>query len=297
MSIQSLRSGRRYGYRILSGIFLLAGALLMGYPWISNLHNERVAEAEIRVCEKEVSQLQAEQVLEMRQKASAYNMSLWRQNVKLADSFYGENSRREDPLYDQLLACGTQGIMGHIEIPCIDLSLPVYHGTSEKVLEKGIGHLQGSSLPVGGRGCHAVLTGHTGLDRAKLFTDLIQMEKGDVFFLHVLDQTLAYRVEQIWTVLPEETEKLQIKKNEDLVTLVTCTPYGINDHRLFVQGKRTACTETAYEKERAKGHSRSSLWMQAYARACALGLAFLAGVLAVKKMYGRYRIKKRRDDP
>ena len=139
--------------------------------------------------------------------------------------------------YKELL--NIDGIMGYVEIPAIDVKLSIFHGTSDATLQKGIGHLEGSSLPIGGSGTHAILTGHTGLSKAKFFTDLVELKEGDRFYLRILDKTLAYLVDQIKVVEPENTKDLQSISEKDYVTLLTCTPYGVNSHRLLVRGVRT----------------------------------------------------------
>jgi len=140
--------------------------------------------------------------------------------------------------YDQLLNPTNDNVMGYIEIPKINVRLAIYHGIGEDVLSKGVGHVEGTSLPIGGIGTHTVLSGHRGLPSAKLFTDLDQMKEGDLIYLHVLDKTMAYRVDKIDTVLPEDTSGLAIEPDSDLITLITCTPYGVNSHRLLVRGRR-----------------------------------------------------------
>ena len=142
--------------------------------------------------------------------------------------------------------------MGTISIPAIGVKLPIYHGTSEKILEKGIGHLEGTSLPIGGENTHTVLTGHTGLSNAKLFTDLTELEKGEVFFLNILGEQLVYQVDQIQKVLPSNLEELYIKKGKDYCTLVTCTPYGVNTHRLLVRGTRIQHGEDFIDSQNIK---------------------------------------------
>ena len=154
--------------------------------------------------------------------------------------------------------------MGYIEIPVIDVKIPIYHYTTDETLEKGAGHLFGSSLPVGGESTHAILSAHRGLPSAKLFTDLNLVEKGDVFYLHILDKTLAYEVDQIQTVLPEETDSLAITEGKDYVTLVTCTPYAVNTHRILVRGHRTtvkAAKEAQKTEKKATGVSNPTFPM------------------------------------
>lgn len=283
------------GWQGLISVFcLLCGLLLVSYPWISNLHNQRTAAAEINVCETTIRQMNRQDLEKQWEAASIYNQSLLDRQVEIQDAFKStqktepKETGAAGPFYEM-----TKGILGEIEIPCIRVRLPVYEGTSADILDRGIGHLQGSSLPTGGKGTHAVLTGHTGLNKARLFTDLTQMQKGDLFFLHVLDQTLAYRVEQIFTVLPEDTQKLRIEKEEDLVTLVTCTPYGINDHRLLVRGKRTTYTGTDYAEEQQKSRHLPSLWMRSYISACVLGILFLLSGSWLIRMVHRLCRKRR----
>ena len=174
----------------------------------------------------------------MIEQAQEYNESLIGIG-SIADPFSESNENQtEDDEYNKLLKIDDTGMMGYIDIPKLDVVLPVYHGTSEKVLQSGVGHLKNTSLPVGGESCHAVLSGHRGLANAKIFTDLNKMEVGDVFYIKVLHHTFAYQVDQILTVLPSDTDSLQIEKGKDYVTLVTCTPYAVNTHRLLVRGTR-----------------------------------------------------------
>lgn len=172
--------------------------------------------------------------------AEEYNQMLYQktENMEIMSTQY----------YDSLLDIGGNGVMGSIEIPAIDLNIPIYHGTDEYVLSKGIGHLQGSSLPVGGTDTRAVLTGHRGLPSASLFTRLDELEEGDQFLIHILEETLAYAVSSIEVIRPEDIKELDVIKGKDLVSLVTCTPYGLNTHRLIVTGERIEYVEEEFEK-------------------------------------------------
>lgn len=216
---------------------------------------------------------------EMLDEAYIYNTQISQAQVRLTDPFTADTDTDSGMDYFSVLSLDDTGYMGSIEIPCISVNLPVYHGTSAEVLEYGIGHLEGSSLPVGGEGTHAVLSGHTGLNSKKLFTDLGDMEPGDLFFLHVLDGALAYEVTEINVVEPSDTSKLVIQDGKDLVTLVTCTPYGVNSHRLLVTGERTEYTEQVYEDalDMAVGDT-GSLWMKSYKRAILTGIAAVAAI-------------------
>ena len=212
-------------------IFLLGLSLLL-YPAVSDYWNSKHQTRAIAVYSEEVSGLDKEQYQALWADAAAYNASLReRDNAYLL-------TEEQKAAYEQLLNVSGLGIMGYIEIPSIDCSLPIYHGTEESVLQIAIGHLEWSSLPVGGESTHCVLSGHRGLPSAKLFTNLDKLQEGDVFLLRVLDEVLTYEVDQILIVEPQEIAALQIAEGEDLCTLVTCTPYGINTHRLLVRGHR-----------------------------------------------------------
>ena len=212
-------------------IFLLGLSLLL-YPAVSDYWNSKHQTRAIAVYSEEVSGLDKEQYQALWAGAAAYNASLReRDNAYLL-------TEEQKAAYEQLLNVSGLGIMGYIEIPSIDCSLPIYHVTEESVLQIAIGHLEWSSLPVGGESTHCVLSGHRGLPSAKLFTNLDKLQEGDVFMLRVLDEVLTYEVDQILIVEPQEIAALQITEGEDYCTLVTCTPYGINSHRLLVRGHR-----------------------------------------------------------
>ena len=212
-------------------IFLLGLSLLL-YPAVSDYWNSKHQTRAIAVYSEEVSGLDKDQYQALWAGAAAYNASLReRDNAYLL-------TEEQKAAYEQLLNVSGLGIMGYIEIPSIDCSLPIYHGTEESVLQIAIGHLEWSSLPVGGESTHCVLSGHRGLPSAKLFTNLDKLQEGDVFMLRVLDEVLTYEVDQILIVEPQEIAALQITEGEDYCTLVTCTPYGINSHRLLVRGHR-----------------------------------------------------------
>lgn len=173
---------------------------------------------------------------------AAINYNATINTFSIIDVFSNPN-RTESEDYQNILNIDGKGLMGYISIPKIDVRIPIYHGTSSKVLEKGVGHLEGSSFPVGGMSTHTILSAHRGLPSAKLFTDLDQLKEGDKFYIYILDQALAYEVDQILVVEPSETEALQLQEGKDYVTLVTCTPYAINTHRLLVRGTRVEYDE------------------------------------------------------
>lgn len=255
---------------------ILLGTGLLGYPWISQYLFDNRTDSIIHTYEAVSEETDAEEKSAMLALAQQYNSQLTQAQVTLTDPFTKQESRKDGIDYHSVLALDERGMMASIEIPKISVNLPVYHGTSGGVLESGIGHLEGSSLPIGGTGTHAVLSGHTGLNTAKMFTDLTELTQGDLFFIHVLGDTLAYEVCEIHIVVPEDTSRLLIQDGSDLVTLVTCTPYGVNTHRLLVTGKRTEYTEEIHEETVKKGSSEAgSLWMQSYKKAVLIGLGIV----------------------
>ncbi|MDD6436251.1 MAG: class C sortase [Clostridiales bacterium] len=217
---------------VLLVLILLAGLFLLLYPFVSDYWNSLHQTKAIVAYSQEVEELSNEEYEEMMSAAKDYNKTLTNRNV----GYRLNDSQKKE--YESLLNVGNLGIMGYIEIPSIDCSLPIYHGTDETVLQTALGHLEWSSLPVGGVGSHCVISGHRGLPSAKLFTDLDKLQAGDVFMLRVLDEVLTYEVDQILIVEPQEMGALRIEEGKDYCTLVTCTPYGINTHRLLVRGHR-----------------------------------------------------------
>ena len=222
---------------LLRIIGLMIGAGILFYPTISSQWNKYRDSLLISAYTQKVQDYSEEQYRDVYQAAKAYNDQHLTNYILDAFDESAEEYILTHP-YDTLLNPLGDYVMGYIEIPKIDVSLPIYHGVGTAALEKGAGHIEGTSLPIGGPGTHAVLSGHRGLPGRKLFTDLDLIQVGDQFYLNVLNETLAYEVDQILTVLPHETEALDIVPGEDLVTLVTCTPYGVNSHRLLIRGHR-----------------------------------------------------------
>ena len=220
-------------------LLLLAGVSLLLYPSLSDYWNSMHQTRAIASYAETVSQLDTAQYDEMWKAAQDYNRSLAQRETAFA------LTDEQKVAYESLLDVSGLGVMGYIEIPEIDCSLPIYHGTEESVLQVAVGHLEWSNLPVGGEGTHCVLSGHRGLPSAKLFTNLDKLAVGDTFLLRVLDEVLAYEVDQILIVEPEQVDVLGIVPGEDYCTLVTCTPYGINTHRLLVRGHRVENTPEA----------------------------------------------------
>ena len=224
---------------ILLVLALVAGAALLLYPTASDYWNSFHQSQAIAGYAESVSSLSTADYEHIWLAACEYNQ---RARAR-ANPFVLTEEERAD--YSQQLNVAGNGVMGYIEIPKISCSLPIYHGTSDGVLQVAVGHLEGSSLPVGGTSTHCVLSGHRGLPSARLFTDLDQLDTGDIFILQVLDETLTYEVDQIHIVLPNEMDDLRIAEGKDYCTLITCTPYGINSHRMLVRGRRIENPEAA----------------------------------------------------
>lgn len=221
---------------VFSGILFLSGMIILLYPYVSNLVASRNASQVVSSYEDEVKNMEAEKIDAAKEAARKYN-------EQLSNVISVEETKEEDTItYLDMVDAGMS--LGYIVIPKIDVNLPIYSGIEEEVLRRGVGHLEQSSYPLGGESTHCVLTGHRGLPSALLFTDLDKLEIGDEFYLHVLDDVLAYRVDQIKVVEPNESGYLEIVEEMDYCTLVTCTPYAVNTHRLLVRGIRTEYVET-----------------------------------------------------
>lgn len=243
-------------------LFLLVALLLLGvaaaaYPAVSAWHNTRVRSTVEAEYQARLEAVPSGAVKEARAAAAAYNRALFSGALDL--------QRPEENGYFKELDLTGSGTMGYLRIPKIHVLLPILHGVGEHALERGAGHMSQSSLPVGGENTHCVLAGHTGTASSPMFTDLALLEEGDLFYLEVLGEQLTYRVSEISVVAPEDITKIQIRKGEDLVTLVTCTPYGVNSHRLLVTGRRV---ETPSQEALPQGGETAgdagSLWMERY---------------------------------
>ncbi len=221
---------------IIAIIFIIVGTGIFLYPSISNYFAEKNHVEAIRNYDKMVVKIGEDSLKKEKEKAQTYNENLSGDPVH--DPFVLGSGYALPENYKEVLNISGDGIMGYIQIPKISVDLPIYHGTSEEVLEKGVGHIQNTSVPIGGNSTHSVLTGHTGLPNAELFTRLDELVVGDIFYIHVLNDILTYKVYEIKVVLPDNIDELRITSGEDLVTLVTCTPYGVNSHRLLVKAKR-----------------------------------------------------------
>lgn len=235
--------------------------------------------SEISEQQAAVEKTDDETILKAFEDAEKYNKSLLG-TVILTDPFDPHFQPQTDLNYYQLLNINNDSIMGSINIPKINVNIPIFHGTSQPVLEKGIGHLANTSLPIGGKSTHSVLTGHTGISKAALFTDLDKLVIGDVFFIRVLNRTLAYKVDQIKVVLPNETSDLRIVDNQDYVTLITCTPYGLNTHRLLVRGTRVPVGQAELDAADMT-ETVESTWMAEYKRALIIGGIVFGAIIII----------------
>lgn len=265
---------------LLAVFAIVLGVGLALYPFASQWLYQR----QVQYLPGELSSSRMEEEME---EAVEYNRLLYQGSERLADPF-AQQEEEESIGYEELLNPLGDGQMGILEIPKLELSLPIFHGTDERVLQEGVGHLKASSLPTGGENTHSVLSAHAGLPGKRLFSDLEQMEIGDVFYLHILDRTLCYEVDQILVVEPQEMEELYIRDGEDLVTLMTCTPYGINSHRLLVRGHRVV--EAAAASADQPAHSR---WLLEY-RIALIGVAALGATAVIVGTVLRRR-KRRKD--
>lgn len=269
-------------------LFLLALGLTL-YPIVSNFVNEKYASKIHTAYQEVIEQTDDSDLRKAKDLADAYNRTLI---PGATDAYSQESLQSASQDYASQLNVAGNGIMGYVEIPKINVNLPIYHGTENDSLERGIGHLLGSSLPVGGESTHTILSGHSGMASQKMFTDLEQLTSGDVFYLHVLKERLAYQVVEIHTVLPYDTSLLGIVSGEDLCTLITCTPYGVNTHRLLVRGTRIPYEEAAVLVEEMTKQASGSTWEQKYLQgilwgmiaALCLGLFTFSGVQIRRKI-------------
>lgn len=277
----SIRDKRRKIITItLAVLFFLLALGLTIYPVFSSRYNE-AHQSQIHTEYRDAVQALPDTVIpEARAAAQAYNEELWSSIVRYG-SYSKDSVTSAMEEYAGLLDLTGTGTMGYVHIPKLAVSLPIYHGTEEETLDRGVGHLIGSSLPIGGSSTHAILTGHSGLASQKMFSDLDKLEVGDTFYLEVLNEFLAYEVDQINTVLPHDTAYLGLEEGKDLCTLVTCTPFGVNTHRLLIRGHRIAYTPEDEESPTIEPAETSepvdSTWEQEYEK----GVYFAIGVVVV----------------
>lgn len=265
-------------------IYILAVLILL-YPIVANKLAEGRQTVVIESYEGNIDSINEKEIEAERKRADKYNVSLYKHKVMLTDPFDINAPDFPDGNYDTLLTMDEA--MAYVEIPKIKVELPVYHGTDEEVLSKGVGHLKGSSLPVGGKGTHSVLSAHCGLPTAELFTNLDKLEIGDLFYVTSLKEKMAYRVDAINVVKPDETELLRIDEDKDLVTLITCTPYAVNTHRLLVRGIRTEYNEEEYNQEVDKGRFHLNLSKVEIIQIIAILFSIVPLVMFIRMFGGR----------
>lgn len=280
---------------ILFGLLFLVGFGILAYPTVSDQWNTYRQSRLISDYESAVQELTPEDFTQEWEAARQFNSTLTQNNI-YGDVFSTDEENLEDTEYWQVLNISGDGVMGYLSIPKINVRISIYHGTSDEVLQTGAGHLDGTGLPIGGENTHSVLAAHRGLPSARLFTDIDQLNKGDMFYIHVLDETLAYQVDQITDMVDRNdmetlSEALQVVPGEDYMTLFTCTPYGVNSHRLLVRG-----TRVPYEGEEEIKSTPVETMLRAvqnyYMLYLILGLSItLLVILIMKFLFGRRRKK------
>ena len=252
-------------------IVLGAGVFLTIYPYLYNAYTEKHHSEVMDNYTKAVENISQEDIDSIKKSVGEYNKSLLNESVVLTDPFDPNAFKNHDSdTYANMLNIDGDGIIAIIDVPKINIRLPVYHGTTDEILSESLGHLEGTSLPIGGLGTHCVITGHTGLPNVKLFTDLTELKRGDVFYINVLNETLAYEIDNIAIVEPENTELLAISRERDYVTLLTCYPYGINSHRLLVRGTRIPYEKAVEQEKNMESTGGSSQWNREYIKTVAI---------------------------
>lgn len=275
---------KRSTMKIAMVMLILVGVGMMSYPWVSSMVNQLHSSEVISGYQKNVRDYSQEKKDAILKAAKQYNEKLLQSKVIMTDPFDEKAQRITSEEYEKTLSIDSSGMMAYLDIETINVHLPIYHGVSEEVLARAVGHLQGTSMPIGGKGSHSVLSAHTALAEARLFTDLDELEKKDIFQITVLDKKLTYEVYSIEVVKPEDISSLVIDPDKDLCTLVTCTPYGVNTHRLLVHGRRIP-TPPEMEKE-TKQPVSVNIWF--------IGIIIAGILLILLLILWRKRKKKKR---
>lgn len=272
---------QKHRYIVLAVLFILALGLTI-YPLVSNYVGEKSRSIIQSEYHEVVQEMDTSQIEERLEKACEYNALLTPGATEHA-AFSREALVAAEEDYYELLNVNGKGIMGYLMIPKIDVSLPIYHGTTDDVLNHGLGHLLGSSLPIGGENTHSIITGHSGLAGQRMLSDLDQLKEGDIFYVQVLNKVLSYEVDAINTVLPEDTSKLGIDYMQDYCTLVTCTPYGVNTHRLLVRGHRVTHEEAIQLQEEIANENEEviSSWTDQYVLGLVIGGLFITVLIVI----------------
>ena len=274
-------------------MFLIGFGILV-YPTVADQWNTYRQSRLISSYENRIQEMEPEDFTAEWEKAQAFNDTLTKNSI-YGDVFGEEDQELEDTDYWQVLNVGGDGVMGYLSIPKINIKLSIYHGTSDEVLQTGVGHLNGTKLPIGGESTHSVLAAHRGLPSARLFTDIDQLEKGDKFYIHILDETLAYQVDQILDMVDKDDtdtleKALQIEEGKDQVTLFTCTPYGVNSHRLLVRG-----TRVPYEGEEEVSSTHIDTMLQSVQNYYMLYLILGLSVTLLIILFMRFLMKPRKN--
>ena len=273
-------------------LVILLGAGAAAYPLIASINNEHTQSLVQTEYEEKLQQLDTSEIDAALAAAREYNKTISTVQIEDVDKI-----KADLPPYEDLLNLANNGIMGYIMIPAINIDLPIYHGTTGAAMEKGAGHMEGTSLPVGGIGTHAVISSHSGMASAKLFTDLDKLKLGDMFFITVCNQKLAYEVDNIAVVEPTDIDLIRIDTQQDYVTLLTCTPYGVNTHRLLVRGHRVEMAEEAIAEVEEKAEPAASTWIEKYEQGILIGVAIFLGLLLIALLvYFTKRLKQRKDE-
>lgn len=279
---------------IIFGLMFLIGFGILVYPTVADQWNTYRQSRLISSYENRIQEMEPEDFTAEWEKAQAFNDTLTKNSI-YGDVFGEEDQELEDTDYWQVLNVGGDGVMGYLSIPKINIKLSIYHGTSDEVLQTGVGHLNGTKLPIGGESTHSVLAAHRGLPSARLFTDIDQLEKGDKFYIHILDETLAYQVDQILDMVDKDDtdtleKALQIEEGKDQVTLFTCTPYGVNSHRLLVRG-----TRVPYEGEEEVSSTHIDTMLQSVQNYYMLYLILGLSVTLLIILFMRFLMKPRKN--
>lgn len=269
---------KRKVVRIILIVGFIIGLIVSIYPLVSNMQAKRNQINIINDYQADVDKSTEERLTLEKELANTYNRKL-NQTVILSDPFDPNAISMADEKYYEILNFTDDGVMAYINIPRINVNLPIYHGTDSEHMLKGVGHLVGTSFPIGGSDTHSVLSAHSGLSSADLFTNLAELEKEDLFYIHVLDEVLAYEVDNIRVVEPTETDDLKIIKGEDYITLVTCTPFGINSHRLLVRGHRVEYNPDIEKEEAKKGNN--DVWFEEYLKSIVSGIGIIVVALVI----------------
>ena len=280
-----MKQKKRIWPMVIAMVLVLTVSIgLIAYPVVSDWYSERVRSTVQADYVEMIEDQSNEEIRDTLAEARAYNESLYAVQTDSSDEQY---------IYQELLNIGETGIMGYIEVPVIDVTLPIYHTTDDSVLQIGAGHMEGTSLPVGGKNTHTVLSAHSGMSGSRMFSDLDKVSAGDLVILKVLGETLAYKVTGSEVVLPSAVDKIQIEGDKDLVTLITCVPYGVNTHRLLVRAERTELTEEEIHVEEATVEVAESTWKSKYVEGILAGGLSAGGFILILFVVWFFRRKKK----